>query len=451
MASQPAREVTAPTHHDDKVARIAGQLRELAASRQPVHIAKSGVSHFVPLPGDRRFGGRPVDTADLDQILSIDPAARVGVAEPNVSFARLLRATLEHGLIPAVVPELEGITLGGAVAGCSVESMSYQVGGFHDTCLEYEVVTGAGEVLVTSREREPLLFEMLHGSYGTLGVLTRLTFRLLPAKPFVRMEYHRHRDLAAFEADLRERCRAADFDFVDGIIHGRDAFVLCLGRFVDSAPYTSDYRWLKVFYRSTRERREDFLTTYDYCFRYDTECHWLTRSVPGLETVPVRLVLGKLVLGSTNLITWSKRLDRLLGLKKRPDVVCDVFIPARRFAEFFDWYQRVFDFFPLWVIPYRIERPYPWVDREYAKGFGDELFIDCAVYGKPNSRPDVDFSVLLEEKTHELNGLKTLISRNHYSREKFWSVYDRRNYEAAKQRLDPGAVFPDLYDKFHRR
>lgn len=435
--------------HESKVSAIAAAVRERVGRNEPVHIAKGGVRHVVPLPNDSRFGGRPIDISSLREILQIDVAGRRCVAEPGVSFAEIVRATLAHGLIPTVVPELEGITLGGAVAGCSVESMSYKYGGFHDSCLEYELVTGDGEVLTCSPEKDPQLFHMIHGSYGTLGILTRLTFQLLPAKPFVRMEYRTLPSADLFHAEMLERCRAADFDFIDGIVHGPDRFVLCLGRFVDSAPYTSDYRSTRIFYKSTAERTEDYLATPDYCFRYDTECHWLTRTFPPLEWAPVRRLVGKHFLGSTNLIRWSKRLDRVLGLKKRPDVVCDVFIPSRRFLEFCQWYERDFDFWPLWVVPYRIPVTYPWVNQEHGRRMADELFIDCAIYGKPNSGA-VDYSQLLEEETYELAGIKTLIGRNHYSRERFWQVYNQPAYEAAKRRLDPKGLFPGLFEKFHR-
>ena len=50
------------------------------------------------------------------------------------------------------------------VAGCSLESMSYRYGGFHDGCVEYEVVTGAGERRLLTPDDE--LFHMVHGSYG---------------------------------------------------------------------------------------------------------------------------------------------------------------------------------------------------------------------------------------------------------------------------------------------
>ena len=122
--------------------------------------------------------------------------------------------------------------------------------------------------------------------------------------------------------------------------------MLCLGRFVDSVPYTSSYRWLDIYYKSTLSRDEDYLTTADYYFRYDTECHWLTRTLPPLEWKPVRFALGKMVLGSTNLIRWSRRLEKVLALKRRPDVVCDVFIPARNLGAFWEWYATEFDFFP---------------------------------------------------------------------------------------------------------
>ena len=436
--------------HDQVVAEIAAQIRGNAGLAEALHIHKGGVHHFVPLPGDRRFGGRAVDVSRLNRVLEIDSAARRCIAEPGVTFAELVRATLAHGLIPTVVPELEGITVGGAVAGCAVESMSWRYGGFHDSCLAYELVTGTAEVLAVSRQHEAELFHMIHGSYGTLAILTRLTFDLVPAQRYVRLEYRRFSTAEAFEDALRACIDAGDHPFIDAIAHGPDELVLCLGQFTEQAPYTSNYRWLDIYYKSTRTRREDYLTTEDYCFRYDTECHWLTRTVPPLEWKPVRFAVGTLFLGSTNLIRWSKRLESVLTLKRRPDVVVDVFIPSRRFREFFQWYRSGLAYYPLWIVPYRIPEPYPWIAPAHAAAFGDELFLDCAVYGKPNGDPAIDWSQVLEDKTYELGGIKTLISRNHHSRERFWQIYDQERHDRAKLRLDPHGVFPSLYEKFHR-
>src|SRR5690606_17571156 len=132
----------------------------------PVSLRKRAVAHQVPKAGDLRRKDEKVDLSDLDQILEIDPLARRCVAEPGVTFVDLVDATLRHGLVPKCVPELKTITIGGAVAGCSIESMSFRFGGFHDSCREYEVVTGTGEVLTATPDGEhALIFQMMHGAF----------------------------------------------------------------------------------------------------------------------------------------------------------------------------------------------------------------------------------------------------------------------------------------------
>jgi len=435
------------TSHESVVKGIADQVRSRAGSKDRARIRKAAVSHFVPNPKEKNASPR-IDMTPLTRVLQIDAEGRTCTAESGVTFSELVSATMERGLIPITVPELKGITVGGAVSGCSIESMSYRHGGFHDSCLEYEVVTGTGDVITCSPESNSELFHMLHGSYGTLGLITKAKFKLLPSKPYVKMTYEKHRTFSGFWRELRNHCNRADHDFIDAIIHSKDCFVICLGDMVDRAPYATNYDWLKIFYKSTAERAEDYLTTYDYFFRYDAECHWLTKTVPLMETLPARFLLGKMLLGSTNLIKWSKRVRPIMKLKRRPEVVVDVFIPSKRFDEFYRWYENDFDFYPLWIVPYRTPQLYPWIDDAYAKGIEDTLFIDCAVYGKPNSRPDVDFSELLERKTIELGGLKTLISRNHFDEETFWKVYDKKRYRSLKSQTDPAGVFMDLYEKF---
>jgi hypothetical protein len=164
----------------------------------------------------------------------------------------------------------------------------------------------------------------------------------------------------------------------------------------------------------------------------------------------VRRLAGRWFLGSENLIRWSNRLGPLLGrFTRRPDVVVDVFIPLRRFGEFWSWYEKELDYWPLWIVPYKVDDPYPWIAPDHARGLAGDLMIDCAVYGKRNNARRIDWSQAIETKTYELGGIKTLISRNHHTREEFWRIYNRERWEAAKRELDPGARFSDLYDKFH--
>jgi FAD/FMN-containing dehydrogenase len=425
--------------HTAKVARIATQLRAHAGGK-PVSLRKKAAPHQVPKGGDLRRQDDKIDISDLTAIIDIDPVARTCTAESGVTFVDLVAATQRHGLVPIVVPELKTITIGGAVSGCSIESMSFRYGGFHDTCLEYEVITADGEVLTCTPENSrSLIFQMIHGAFGTLGILAKLKFRLVPAKEFVCLEYEHYRTLADYRAAIRCHFEAQDIDFMDGIIHAPDHLVLCTGRFADQAPYTNRYDWTKVYYQSTAQRKEDYLRTPDYFFRYDrgvTNVH--PKSWVG------RLLLGKLF-GSQQVLRIADKANFLFKTDK-PTVILDVFLPFSKVPEFLAWWERELGFFPLWCVPYKRVRDYEWLDTSFYSSLDDQLFLDLAIYGM-EQKDERNVHRMIEEKLRELGGMKTLISHNYYSRDEFWSIWNKPNYDRVKQQTDPRNLFRDLYSK----
>jgi FAD/FMN-containing dehydrogenase len=425
--------------HRARVARISRQLRELPPGR-PVSLRKKAVSHQVPKRNDLRRRDDKIDVSELTEILEIDPVRRICIAESGVTFVDLVAATLAHGLVPIVVPELKTITIGGAVAGCSIESMSYVHGGFHDTCLEYEVVTATGDVLVCTPDNEHhMVFQMLHGTFGTLGIIARLAFRLVPALRYVHLRYAMCTSVADYQAAIRRHFEARDVDFMDGIIHSPTCYVLATGNFVDAAPYTSDYSWMKIYYQSTRTRTEDYLTTTDYFFRYDR----------GVTNVRPRSFLGRLVLGKFLASSqWLRLAEKLRWLLRdeRPTITLDVFVPFSKVPEFLAWYEQTFQFYPLWCVPYRRVRDYEWLDDRFYDRLDDALFLDLAIYGM-RQRTGANYHRLMEEKLRELGGIKTLIAHNYYAEDEFWSIWNRRNYDAVKAITDPQDRFRDLYTK----
>ena len=412
--------------HQAKVRRVARQLREHAGGR-PVSLRKRSVAHQVPKRGDLRRRDEKIDISDLDAILHVDPIMQVCVAEPGVTFVDLVAATLRHGLVPMVVPELKTITVGGAVSGCSIESMSFMVGGFHDTCLEYEVITAKGEVVTAGPE--DLLFQMMHGSFGTLGVLSKLTFRLTPAKKFVHVVYEHYRLLEEYTQAILHHARKRDVDFMDGIIHSPEHFVLSVGRFVDQAPFANRYDLFKTYWRSTATRAGDYLTSPHYFFRYDR----------GVTNVTQPLF------GSTATLRAAEKLNWLLA-REQPAITLDVFLPISKLPAFLDWHARELGHFPLWCVPYRRVRDYEWVSPRFWEAIDDEMFVDIAIYGM-KQRGGRNQHRLIEEKLRELGGIKTLISHNYYTAEEFWQTWNRDAYLAVKARTDPDNIFRDLYTK----
>lgn len=430
--------------HQQTVESIIDQLKQ-AREHVPLSFVRQGVSHKVPNAHESDAQGK-IHLPPLNKILEIDVEKRTCTAQAGVTFSDLVKETLKHNLVPFTVPELKTITIGGAVSGCSVESMSYKHGGFHDSCLEYEVITASGELFTCSPDNKPELFHMLHGAFGTLGIITKLTFKLHPAKPFVKLEYAKYETFGEYQAAINDHFKKQDRDFIDGIIHGPKHFTLCIGTFVDEAPYTSNYDGMKIFYKSTATRTEDYMTTHDYFFRYDTECHWISRNY-GLENPILRFLAGRWFLSSTNMIKAAKKF-RFLFRHRKPEVIVDVFVPMSRFQKFYEFYQREFNYFPLWIVPYRIKNRYPWINDEYMKDVEDELFIDCAIYGF-RQNGNKDYYQLLDQKLLELRGIKTLISHNSYDQHTFWSIYNKANYQKAKALTDPSNTFKDLYSKTH--
>jgi len=153
--------------------------------------------------------------------------------------------------------------------------------------------------------------------------LTRLTFKLVPARRFVHLVYEKHGSVADYLTAIRGHVARGDLDFMDGIIHTTTECVLAVGRFVDEAPYTSRYDWMKIYYQSTRHRAEDYLTTPDYFFRYDR----------GVTNVRPRSLLGRFLFGrflsSNEMLRIAEKIHWLLPHERPTSRSTSSFLPRR--------------------------------------------------------------------------------------------------------------------------
>ncbi|MFA7685492.1 MAG: FAD-binding oxidoreductase [Candidatus Gracilibacteria bacterium] len=425
--------------HEQKLSRIIQQLKD-RKSTKPLSLKKKAVSHEVPKPDDTRYLDEKIDVSDFDEILEIDSDKKTCTAEPGVTFVDLVTATLKHGLVPITVPELKTITIGGAVAGCSIESMSYKYGGFHDTCLEYEIITAKGDVLICTPENEnSLIFQMVHGTFGTLGIISKLKFKLISAKQFVKVVYEKYDNLEDYKSAIWNHYTNKDVDFMDGIIHSATEYALSVANFVDKAPYTHSYDWMRVYYKSTKTRKEDYLKTPDYFFRYDK----------GVTNVTPKSFLGRLLFGkfisSDQVLRLVEKFRKWIPAAQIP-VTLDVFVPFSKATEFMEWYKKEVNFFPLWCVPYKAARKYEWLSSEFFQKTKDDLFLDLAIYGLKKS-DDKNYYKIIEDELTEIGGLKTLISGNYYSEPDFWKTWNKENYETVKTQTDPNNIFRDLYTK----
>jgi glycolate oxidase len=166
-------------------AEVAACLR--VATREGWHVIPRGAGSG--LSGAANGAGEFVvlSTHRLDSISSIDPVERIAVVQPGVVTGDLRAAVAAQGLFyPPDPGSVAFSTIGGNVATNAGGMCCVKYGVTGDFVLGLEVVLADGRVMRTGRRTAKGVagYDLTHlfvGSEGTLGVVTEITVRLLPA------------------------------------------------------------------------------------------------------------------------------------------------------------------------------------------------------------------------------------------------------------------------------
>lgn len=175
------------SEHNAEVEQVAASVRGFHERGE-----KFRIFHGSTNSTRKRPQGKTVDTSRLNRVLYVDTDAEqpYALVQPNVPMDRLVEETLRYGLVPPVVMEFPGITVGGGYAGTSGESSSFRHGFFNQTLEQVEMVLANGEVITCSEQERPDLFKGAAGAVGTMGVTTLVKLRLHKASKYVETTYH---------------------------------------------------------------------------------------------------------------------------------------------------------------------------------------------------------------------------------------------------------------------
>ncbi len=120
----------------------------------------------------------------MDQILELDLDNMMITVEPGVILADMMRAAEAKGLFyPIDVSTLDSCQVGGTIAENAGGARAVKYGLTGDWVYGMELVTPTGEIIELGGKRIKdvtgyNLIQLVVGSEGTLGVVTRITFRL---------------------------------------------------------------------------------------------------------------------------------------------------------------------------------------------------------------------------------------------------------------------------------
>jgi len=441
----------------------SAQLRHAFAAvppGTPVRLAKS-TSNLFRYRDNGPSGLVRLDVSAFSGVLHVDAQARTALAGGMTTYEELADATLRHGLMPLVVPQLKTITLGGAVSGLGIESTSLRNGLPHESVREMDILTGDGRVVTAAPGGEhENLYRGFPNSYGTLGYALWLTIELEPVLPYVHLRHFRFGSAAEAVAAIGEIAADGGYrghraDFLDGTAFGPEEIYLSVGAHSDVAPWLSDYTGQAIYYQSIRGPHEDFLTIRDYLWRWDTDWFWCARAFGVQNPVVRRLwpsryrrsdVFRKLV-ALDRRHGFSRALDARRGRPPGEAVVQDVEIPLERCADFYEFFAASVGMSPVWLCPLRLRSDRQWPLYPLAPG---EVYVNFGFWGNvalPQGAGDGYYNRQVEDKVTELGGHKGLYSTAYYSREEFWRLYNGPAYQELKREYDAQGRLADLYDK----
>jgi glycolate oxidase len=170
----------------NSLAEVQHVLRVAGAGRVPVvpRGAGTGLSGGVSA-----VDGCIVLSLERMRGISVDPQARVAVAQPGALNVEVKRAAAEHGLwYPPDPSSFEISSIGGNVATNAGGLCCVKYGVTRDYMLGLEVVLADGTAVRLGGPRLKdvaglSLAQLFVGSEGLLGVITEVTLRLLPPQP----------------------------------------------------------------------------------------------------------------------------------------------------------------------------------------------------------------------------------------------------------------------------
>jgi cytokinin dehydrogenase len=178
-------------------AELAAVIRFCRARGIPVAPRSQGHTQS----GQSTTHGLLLDSSAMNRILEINEEELYADVEAGVIWRDLVIAATARGLLPPVLTNNLGVTVAGTTSMAGLGVASFRYGTQADNALEIEVVTGEGEIVVCSRDREPELFDMVRCSLGQIGVITRVRTRLRRAPSMVRMYTLVYDDLGRFMDD----------------------------------------------------------------------------------------------------------------------------------------------------------------------------------------------------------------------------------------------------------
>ncbi|CAG9760209.1 unnamed protein product [Ceutorhynchus assimilis] len=451
---------SAPKQHDKKVKYVQKQIREWAThgKKSQMCTARPGwqtVCFRQPL---YKNSMKQIEV-NLVDILEVNIDKKIVKVEPLVSMGQLTATLNPLGWTIPVLPEIDDLTVGGLVMGTGIESSSHIYGLFQHICVSFELVLCDGSLVKCSKDENPDLFYAIPWSYGTLGILTAVEIKLVPAKKYVRLTYEAVTGSDNIAKKFTEASTNLKNEFVEALGYSGNEAVIMKGVQVDQVELdkiNAIGKWYKPWFflhvkgmLTKKTPVTEYIPLRDYYHRHTRSIFWeLQDIIPFGNNFLFRFLLGWMVPPKISLLKLTQT-DAIKKLYENNHVLQDMLVPIETFKESIQMFQDTFNVYPIWLCPFILPNN-PGMLRP--KGNIAHLYVDIGLYGVPkveNFRPKED-TRKIEKYVTDVKGFQMLYADTYMTKEEFRKMFDHTLYDKVRKQLDCEAAFPDVYDKVSR-
>jgi FAD/FMN-containing dehydrogenase len=433
--------------HKQSVKNIAGRVKELYIKRSPFYIYH-GSTNTTRIMSFKK--SETIDISALKRVISVNQNNKTALVEPNVPMDSLVKETLKYNLMPPVVMEFPGITVGGGIQGAGGESSSFRWGCFNRISNWYEMILANGEIIKTSQKENSDLFNGTASSCGTLGIITAAEIQLIPAKKYVQLTYL---PVKSFEDAKKTliKVTAEKYDFVDGIMFGKNHGIIMMGKLSNNVEGSvvkfsrAHNQWFYLHAESIDKKGKlvtESIPLVDYLFRYDRGAFWVGRYAFQQFGVSFSRFNRWLL----NPLLHTRKLYQAIQNSGATQqyIVQDLGLPLEKVVEFMNFIDLDLNIYPLWLCPIKPDPDSPL----QLNGIKTPLVINVGVWSSRIDSYDefIRQNRLIEKKLMELGGKKWFYAHSYYTEKEFWSIYDKNWYDKLRIKYHAGSL-PNIFNK----
>ncbi|KAG5885059.1 hypothetical protein JTB14_018289 [Gonioctena quinquepunctata] len=405
---------SAPRQHNNKVKHVQNQIKEWNKHGRKTKMctARPGwqtISFRTPV----YKGYMTKIEVNLVDVLQIDSERQVVRVEPMVTMGQLTATLNPMGWTIPVLPEIDDLTVGGLVMGTGVESSSHNHGLFQHICLSYELVLCDGSVVKCSQEENTDLFWSIPWSYGTLGILTAVEIKMIPAKKYVILTYEPVRGLENIARKFKEASLNSSNEFVEALSYSDNEAVIMTGMQTDDA-----------------EKNKDI--------------------IPFGNNPIFRFLLGWLIPPKISLLKLTQT-EAVKKLYENNHIIQDMLVPIETLQESVRIFQKSIDVYPIWLCPFILPQNPGMVHPENTNS--SKLYVDIGLYGVPkvdNFDPR-EATRQIEKYVRDVKGFQMLYADTYMTRKEFREMFDHSLYDKLRRQMKCEEAFPEVYDKISRK